>query len=93
GTYDNPVPTCWLYDVFGDQAVALGAMILEGTPDGSLDGIHDVVRRVAGNYDADVAEVIGSLSPEDFVGGDDCLHVTDTGHARVAASFSAILES
>ena len=93
GTYDNPVPTCWLYPVFGDAAVVLGAMMLEGTPDGSLDGIHDVVRRVAGRYDADVAEVIGRLSSEDFVGGDDCLHVTDSGHTRVAAAFSEILES
>lgn len=87
GTYDNPVPTCWLYPVFGDAAVVLGAMILEGTPDGSLDGIHDVVRRVASDYDADVAEVIGTLRPDDFVGDEDCLHVTDAGHARVAGAF------
>jgi hypothetical protein len=92
GTYDNPVPTCWLSDAFGDPAVALGAMILEGTPEGSLDGIHDVIRRVAGRYDADVAEVIGSLSPEDFVGGEDCLHVTNSGHTRVAVAFSEAID-
>ena len=91
GTYDNPVPTCWLYGALGEPAVVLGAMMLEGTPDGSLDGIHDVVRRVADRYDAEVAEVIGRLSPEDFVGGDDCLHVTDSGHATVASAFAEIL--
>lgn len=91
GTYDNPVPACWLYNVFGEPAVVLGAMMLEGTPDGSLDGIHDVVRRVADRYDAEVAEVIGRLSPNDFVGADDCLHVTDSGHTRVASAFSEIL--
>jgi lysophospholipase L1-like esterase len=93
GTYDNPVPTCWLYPVFGDGAVLLGAMMLEGLPDGSLDGIHDVVRRVASRYDADVAESFGTLSPEDFVGGDDCLHVTDSGHAKIAAAFSDVIDS
>ncbi|MEN8234656.1 MAG: SGNH/GDSL hydrolase family protein [Actinomycetota bacterium] len=93
GTYDNPVPYCWLGATYGAPAVGLGAMILEGTPDGSLDGIHDVVRRVAADYDADVAEVFGRLGPGDFVGGSDCLHMTDTGHVKVAAIFAEILES
>ncbi len=75
------------------RPVALGAMMLEGTPDGSLGGIHDIVRRVAGRYGADVADVIGRLNPEDFVGGDDYLHPTDSGHTRVATSLSEIMES
>jgi hypothetical protein len=93
GTYDNPVRTCWLYPAFGEEAVVLGAMMLEGLPDGSLDGIHDVVRRVASRYDADVAETFGALSPVDFVGGDDCLHVTDSGHAKISAAFSDVIDS
>ena len=93
GAYDNPVPYCWLGTAFGESAVILGAMVLEGTPDGSLDGIHDVVRRVAASYDADVAETFGRMGPSDFVGGTDCLHVTDSGHTKVAAVFEEILES
>ena len=96
GTYDNPVATCFLGDVFGADAVFLGAMVLEGSPEGfplALDGIHDVVRRVADDYNADVAESFDSLAPSDFVGGQDCLHITDSGHQKVAATFAAILES
>ena len=93
GTYDNPVPYCSIGTLFGEPAVILGAMVLEGTPDGLLDGIHDVVRRVAASYDADVAETFGRMGPSDFVGGTDCLHVTDSGHTKVAAVFEEILES
>ncbi|MDJ0954852.1 MAG: SGNH/GDSL hydrolase family protein [Acidimicrobiia bacterium] len=85
GTYDNPVPFCSLGAIPG--AAELGAVLLEGTPDGSLDGIHDIVRRVAASYDAEVAEVFGSLGAGDFVGGDDCLHITDSGHTQVADTF------
>jgi hypothetical protein len=94
GTYDNPIPTCYLAAVPG--AAQLGAMVLEGTPDGFpvyLDGIHDVVRRVAADYNAEVAESFGSLASGDFVGGTDCLHVKDSGYQNVAATFAAILES
>lgn len=93
GTYDNPVPYCWLGTTYGAPAVALGAMILEGLPDGSLDGIHDVVRRVAADYGADAAEVFGRLGPGDFVGGADCPHLKDSGYERVAAAFAGFLES
>lgn len=48
GTYDNPVPYCWLGSIPG--ANELGALLLEGMPDGSLDGLHDVIRRVAASY-------------------------------------------
>jgi hypothetical protein len=100
GTYDNPVATCWLFDAFGPNAVFLGFMLLEGSP-GSvdaqigvhLDGIHEVVRRVASENGAQVAESFGTLDAGDFVGGTDCLHIRDSGHQKVAATFAAILES
>jgi hypothetical protein len=100
GTYDNPVATCWLSDAIGPEAIFLGAMLLEGSPgvvDGQLgvhlDGIHEVVRRVAAENGADVAESFGTLDPGDLVGGADCLHIRDSGHQKVAATFATILES
>jgi hypothetical protein len=100
GTYDNPVATCWLFEDFGPSAVFLGAMLLEGSPDFvdeqlgvHLDGIHEVVRRVASENGAQIAESFTTLEPGDFVGGADCLHIRDSGHQKVAATFAAILES
>lgn len=99
GTYDNPVATCWLFGAFGPEAVFLGTMLLEGSPEFvdaqlnvHLDGIHEVVRRVASENGAQVAESFGTLDPGDFVGGTDCLHIRDSGHQKVAATFAAILE-
>lgn len=89
GTYDNPVPYCDLGAIPG--AIQLGAVLLEGTPDGALDGVHDVVRRVAERYDADVAEVFGQLDAADFVGGSDCLHPSATGHDKVTEAFLEII--
>ena len=91
GTYDNPVPYCFLAGLPG--AIELGALILEGTPDGSLDGIHDVIRRVAADYGAEVAEVFGQFEGADFVGGGDCLHPSSTGHDKVTEAFSSIVDN
>ena len=90
GTYDNPVPYCFLGEIPG--AIELGAVLLEGSPDGALDGVHDVVRRVAARYDADVAEVFGQLGAGDFVGGADCLHPGDAGHEKVTEAFRAVID-
>ncbi len=90
GTYDNPVPFCFLGGISG--ASALGAMVLEGTPDGALAGVHDIVREVAADYDAEVAEVFGTFARADFVGGDDCLHPSDSGHDKVTASFRRAID-
>jgi len=89
GTYDNPVPYCYLGGIEG--AGLLGDMVLEGTEDGTLDGLHDVIRSVAATYDAEVAEVFGRLEADDFVGGQDCLHPTDSGHDKVTAAFLSVL--
>lgn len=89
GTYDNPVPYCFLGQIPG--ASDLGAVVVEGTPDGALDGINDVVRRVAADYDAEVAEVFGTFTAEDFVGGLDCRHPTASGHDIVTEAFLGAL--
>ncbi len=90
GTYDNTVPFCDLGAIPG--AEQLGAVVLEGTPDGAIDGVHDVIRRVAADHAAVVAEVFGTLGANDFVGGSDCLHVTTTGHRAVKDAFVHALD-
>lgn len=88
GTYDNAIPSCYLADVPG--AETLGALALEGTDE--LPGLHDVMRQVAGRFDVEVAEIFGELEdPEDWVGGQDCLHPDDSGYDVVTEQFAAIL--
>lgn len=86
GTYDNPAPYCYLAEVPG--AIPLGDLMLEGTPDGALNGIHDAIRQVAGEFDAEVAEVFGTLGEGDFVGGFDCLHPTSAGYDKITDAFA-----
>jgi lysophospholipase L1-like esterase len=89
GTYGNPVPYCQLAGIPG--AIELGWLVLEGTPDGSLPGVHDIVRTVAATYGATVAETTFRLGTGDFVGGADCLHPTDSGYEKVTESFREAL--
>jgi len=89
GTYGNPVPYCSLSDIPG--AIDLGWLVLEGTPDGSLPGVHDIVRITAARYGAAVAEVASDLGAGDFVGGSDCLHPSGAGHEKVVESFREAL--
>ncbi len=88
GTYDNPIATCFLGGVPG--AIQLGALALEGGP-GVPQGLHDIIREVAGRYDIEVAEVYGDLAPEDWVGGNDCLHPDDSGYDKVTDAFLEVL--
>ena len=91
GTYDNPIPFCDLAGIPG--AAQLGALVLEGTPDGALPGIHDIVRGVAAVFGAEVAEVFGDLSsPGDWLGGADCLHPADAGYNKVTDAFEEALD-
>jgi lysophospholipase L1-like esterase len=85
GTYDNPVPYCNLAPVPG--AIGLGAMVLEGSPDGAIPGVHDIIRQVAADNGAVVAESFGDLGQGDFAGGDDCLHPTSAGYDHVTDAF------
>jgi lysophospholipase L1-like esterase len=85
GTYDNPIPTCVLGGVPG--AAQLGAIVLEGFPPFVPLGLHDIMRNVAANHDVQVAEVFGDLAPQDWVGGNDCLHPDDSGYDKVTQAY------
>ncbi len=79
-TYDNPIRYCNIGAIPG--AADLGDLLVF-----QLDQLY---RAIAANYDVDVATTFGSLdSSSDWVGGADCLHPTDSGHAKVAAIAAA----
>jgi lysophospholipase L1-like esterase len=89
GTYDNPIATCSLGGIPG--AVQLANVVLEGAPPLVPQGLHDVMRDVAANYNVEVADVFGDLGPQDWVGGEDCLHPDDSGYDKVAQAFLEVL--
>jgi lysophospholipase L1-like esterase len=89
GTYDNPIATCALGGVPG--AVQLANVVLEGAPPLVPQGLNDVIRDVAADYNVEVADVFGDLGPQDWVGGQDCLHPDDSGYDKVAEAFLEVL--
>jgi lysophospholipase L1-like esterase len=76
GTYDNPIPTCALSSPTND---VLGVQVLQQ--------LHELMGTVAARYDVLVADVLGELGPEDWVGGNDCLHPVASGYEKVAQTF------
>jgi lysophospholipase L1-like esterase len=88
GTYDNPFPTCSLGQLPG--LAQLAGVVLEGGP-GVPQGLNDVIRDVADEYDVEVAEVYGDLASGDWVGGMDCLHPNSGGYMKVADAFADVL--
>jgi lysophospholipase L1-like esterase len=89
GTYDNPIATCALGGIPG--AVQLANVVLEGAPPVVPQGLHDVMRDVAADYNVEVADAFGDLGPQDWVGGEDCLHPDDSGYDQVAEAFLEVL--
>lgn len=77
--YDNPIPYCEL-DAY-EGAAELGDFLLT-----QLDLVY---QGVAGQYGVQVASTHGALGDGDWVGGGDCLHPNDAGHAKVAAIAAA----
>jgi len=88
GTYDNAIAHCPLGQTPG--AAALGALVLEGHPGLGIEGLNDVIRRVAAEHDVRVAELFGRLGPDQWVG--DCLHPNDAGYAEIADVFSDAID-
>jgi lysophospholipase L1-like esterase len=98
GTYDNPIGSCFLAQLFPGEAVPLADLVLAG---GSLvlsgeslvveQGLHDIMREVGGDHGVEVADVYGDLAPQDWFGGTDCLHPVDSGYDKVTDAFLEVL--
>jgi lysophospholipase L1-like esterase len=93
-TYYNPIGSCFLSQR-NPAAPRIADVGLEG---GSLPGVltlaaglNDVIRQVAASTGAQVAELYGELGPDQYVGGQDCLHPNPAGHARIAELLYATL--
>lgn len=81
-TYYDPLAACRLAPL-----QPLAEQVLEGTA--GQDGLNDVLRSRAAEHGAVVVETREALgSPDDFVGGPDCLHPSTRGHARIARLFA-----
>jgi lysophospholipase L1-like esterase len=94
GTYDNGIAQCFLTQI-NPAAPLLANIVLENQPPvvPSGQGLHDIMRDVAADYDVEIAEVFGDLGPQDWVGGNDCLHPDDSGYAKVALAFQEVLQN
>jgi lysophospholipase L1-like esterase len=86
-TYYNPLGACRL------AALApLAQLVLEGG--GPVPaGMNDIIRASAQAHGAVVAETAALIGPEDLVGGTDCLHPDNSGHADIAAAFAAVIDA
>jgi lysophospholipase L1-like esterase len=86
-TYYNPLGACRL------AALApLAQLVLEGG--GPVPaGLNDIIRASAAAHGAVVAETAALIGPEDLVGGTDCLHPDNSGHADIAAAFAAVIDA
>jgi lysophospholipase L1-like esterase len=86
-TYYNPLGACRL------AALApLAQLVLEGG--GPVPaGLNDIIRAAAEAHGAVVAETAALVGPEDLVGGTDCLHPDNSGHADIAAAFAAAIDA
>jgi lysophospholipase L1-like esterase len=81
--YYNPLSACRL-----SALAPLAQLVLEGGGPVTA-GLNDVIRASAQAYGAVVVETAALIGPEDLVGGTDCLHPDDSGHADIAAAFAA----
>ena len=86
-TYYNPIGSC----VLGQRNPAAATIADVGLEGGSVPGVltlsaglNDVIRGVAAATGAQVGEVYGELGPDQYVGGQDCLHPNAAGHAEIA---------
>jgi lysophospholipase L1-like esterase len=85
-TYYNPLPACRL------AALApLAQLVLEGG--GPLPaGLNDIIRSQAAAHGAVVVETAPVIGLDDLVGGSDCLHPDNSGHAAIAGAFASAID-
>lgn len=84
-TYYNPSFACTLASL-----QPLAERVLEGS--GQQPGLNDILRARAADHAALVVETGQRLSARgDFVGGNDCLHPSGAGHARIAEAFVEVV--
>lgn len=93
-TYYNPIGSCFVTAV-NPAAPAIADVVLEGGtrqlvgPLGTStltlsSGLNDVIRAAAATTGAQVADLYGRVVAGQFVGGSDCLHPNQAGHATTA---------
>jgi lysophospholipase L1-like esterase len=86
-TYYNPLPACFLHGL-----TPIGDIVLEGG--GPIrQGLNDIIRSAAARYGAVVAEPASLIANTDLLGGFDCLHPNDSGHADIATAFQRAIEA
>jgi len=84
-TYYNPTFACQLASL-----QPLAERVLEGA--GQQPGLNDILRARAADHSALVVETRERLNARaDFVGGNDCLHPSGAGHARIAEAFVEVV--
>lgn len=91
-TYYNPIPYCELGQLPG--APQLSEILLEGGAPQLAFGLNDLIRVIAASNGALVAEAsFGLLGASDLIGGSDCRHPNDSGHAKIAAAFEEAFDA
>ncbi len=84
-TYYNSTFACQLASL-----QPLADRVLEGS--GQQPGLNDILRARAADHSVRVVETRERLSRRgDFVGGNDCLHPSGAGHARIAEAFGEVV--
>jgi lysophospholipase L1-like esterase len=84
-TYYNPTFACQLASL-----QPLAERVLEGA--GQQPGLNDILRARAADHSALIVETRERLTARaDFVGGNDCLHPSGAGHARIAEAFVEVV--
>jgi lysophospholipase L1-like esterase len=85
-TYYNPLPACRLAAL-----TPLAQLVLEGGGPVRA-GLNDIIRSRAQQHGAVVVETAPLIGPEDLVGGTDCLHPDNSGHADIAGAFASAVD-
>jgi lysophospholipase L1-like esterase len=87
-TYYSPLGSCVLADLDGLATAVLEGGSVGGSGLSVEGGLNELIRAAAEHTGAVTVDTYGLLDTEELVGGRDCLHPNDRGHAVIADSFS-----